>query len=262
MIRPFTVLCLFAACGSGLYLYSEKHRTTMLDREIGRVIHAAEAARARTGLLRAEWAVANEPGRLQDMAGRYLSLHPMAPTQFVQVADLSTHLPSPIAAAQGSGTDDDEASPAPDATLAGAPDTVVAGGAPAVGDQPVSPAATPMPAGPRHGSAPGPAAKPTTRLLASATPHGRAHHPVALADGGDPSARLMTRGTPLPLAAPQPMGAAVYSAMARPMRVSAPHPAIVSAVPSYAPAQTPASAYVPSALGGGAALPPPIPYGR
>ena len=83
MIRPFTVLCLLAAGVSGLYLYSEKHRTAMLDREIGRVIHAAETARARTGLLRAEWAVANEPGRLQDMAGRYLSLHPMAPTRAV-----------------------------------------------------------------------------------------------------------------------------------------------------------------------------------
>ena len=72
MIRPFTVLCLLAACGSGLYLYSEKHRTGLLDRDIGRVIYATEAARARTGLLRAEWALLNEPGRLQDMAGRYL----------------------------------------------------------------------------------------------------------------------------------------------------------------------------------------------
>ena len=38
MIRPFTVLCLLTACGSGLYLYSEKHRTGLLDRDIARVI--------------------------------------------------------------------------------------------------------------------------------------------------------------------------------------------------------------------------------
>ena len=109
MIRPFTVLCLLTACGSGLYLYSEKHRTGLLDRDIGRVIYATEAARARTGLLRAEWALSNEPGRLQDMAGRYLTLHPMAPTQFVQLASLSTHLPAPITTPPA---EDDEAAPA------------------------------------------------------------------------------------------------------------------------------------------------------
>ena len=91
MIRPVTCLCLLAAGASGLYLYSEKHRTALLDREIGQVIRATEAAHARTGMLRAEWALLNEPGRLQDMAGRYLTLQPLKPSQFVQVADLSTH---------------------------------------------------------------------------------------------------------------------------------------------------------------------------
>lgn len=253
MIRPFTVLCLLTACGSGLYLYSEKHRTTMLDREIGRVIHAAEVARARTGLLRAEWAVANEPGRLQDMAGRYLSLHPMAPTQFVQVADLSTHLPAPIATPAEGSADEDEAAPSPDVAPAAAPDTVIASVGPDAGEAPAQ-----APATSRRALPAGHADKLAAKVLASATPRPHAHHPVALADGSEQSARLMTRGTPLPLAAPQPVGAAVYSAMARPMRATAPHPAIVSAVPSYAPAQS----YVPSALGGGTALPPPVPYGR
>ena len=77
MIRLTTVLCMFAAFGSGLYLYAEKHRTALLDRDIGRVYRATQVAHERTGLLRAEWALLNEPSRLQDMASRYLALHPM-----------------------------------------------------------------------------------------------------------------------------------------------------------------------------------------
>ena len=107
MIRPFTCLCLAAACGSGLYLYSEKHRTVLLDRNISRVVSETQADRARTGLLRAEWALLNEPGRLQEMADKYLSLKPMAPTQFVQLSDLPSHLPAPETAAEASAQDQD-----------------------------------------------------------------------------------------------------------------------------------------------------------
>jgi hypothetical protein len=253
MIRPFTVLCLLSACGAGLYLYSEKHRTELLDRDIGRVIHATEAARARTGLLHAEWALLNEPGRLEDMAGRYLTLHPMAPTQFVQLAELATHLPAPNAAQAGTEADDDEAEPAkaPDALLASVtPDGMMAGG---------SVQAEPAP-GAKPEAAP---AKPDLRIapkvLASASTHPHAQHHVVLADRAEqPMHGLLAHGTPLPLAAPQPVGASVYSAMARPMRMTAPRPTIVSAVPSYAPARS----YAPSVLGGGASLPPPVPYGQ
>ena len=97
MIRPVTCLCLLAAFGSRAVPLLGKAPDELLDRDIGRQIRAAETARARTGLLRAEWALLNEPGRLQDMSGRYLALHPMAPTQFVQLADLANHLPAPVA---------------------------------------------------------------------------------------------------------------------------------------------------------------------
>ena len=107
MIRPFTTLCLVAAFGSGLYLYTEKHRAELLDRQIARVMHETEAARQRAGLLRADWALLNDPTRLQDMADKYLALKPMAPGQFVQLADLANHLPAPVAAPPGGGTDDD-----------------------------------------------------------------------------------------------------------------------------------------------------------
>jgi hypothetical protein len=252
MIRPVTCLCLLAACGSGAYLYTEKHRTALLDRDIGRVIHATEAARARTGMLHAEWALLNEPGRLEDMAGRYLTLHPMAPTQFVQGSELPDHLPAPVAFSVASPTDDDDgdasAAAVASAVAAPAPTQTADAAAGLPSHHPMQPPLKPDPA---HG----------TKLLAKAdVPAGVAkhtpHHATMLADRQEAPAHegLLPRGTPLPLAAPQPLGARVISAMARPMRTQ-PQPRIVSAVPSYSPP-------VASVLGGGGSLPPPVPYGR
>jgi hypothetical protein len=246
---------LIAACGSGLYLYSEKHRTAMLDREIGRTIHDTEAARAKTGLLRAEWALLNEPGRLQDMAERYLTLKPMAPTQFVQLADLAAHLPPPAALPASSGTTDDDETP-----------SAVASNDAAASDLAAAPPPASMMTAPVSGTASGPAAgqdplasapdpRAGVKLVAHADAKPRAAHRVTLADRQDPPHYgLVPHGTPLPLAAPQPMGASVYSALARPMPVSRHRPVIVAAVPSYAPAR------VSSALGGRDTLPPPVPY--
>ena len=251
MIRPFTVVCLLTACGSGLYLYSEKHRTALLDRDIGHVIFATEAAQARTGLLRAEWALLNEPGRLQDMAGRYLTLHPMAPTQFVPVAQLAEHLPAPVAMPPD-GSVDDDAGPSPDLAIASAAPPALSAAVPAA--HPLQ-----APRADARGDA-----KPASRMLASASPRTHPQRRIDLADRDDAPEHqgLLAHSTPLPLAAPQPMGARVFSAMARPMHFQgqgqAARPAIISALPSYAQAQS----SVPSALGGGGALPPPVPYGR
>ena len=257
MIRPFTCLCLLAAFGSGLYLYSEKHRTAMLDREISRVARATQDARQRTGLLRAEWALLNEPGRLQQMAERYLTLKTMAPTQFVQLAELSSRLPAPMAQPATGATDDDEgadrAAPPLDTLPA---DTVPAATAPAaisaVQPAPASPGAEPLLAS----HAPG--AKAAVKLAARGEPKQKPPRHVALADRQD---SMLQRGTPLPLASPQPIGATVFSAMARPMP-SGQRSQLVAARPSYATAMpyAPAPAYVGSALGGSGSLPPPVPY--
>ena len=237
MIRPTTVLCMMAAFGSGLYLYAEKHRTALLDRDISRVFHATQAAHERTGLLRAEWALLNEPGRLQDMADRYLTaLHPMAPSQFVQLADLQNRLPAPVVTPPQGSADEDAATPA-----AAPVSTPVADA-----DAPASPDSTDVDLA---------APVVTAKLAAHDEPKPRPPHHVTIASR-EPPRTMLPRGTPLPLATPQPIGATYMSAMARPMR-AVPHPAIVAAVPRYATAAT----YVPSALGGGAALPPPVPFG-
>ncbi len=247
MIKPFTCLCLLAACGSGLYLYSEKHRTALLDRDIGQVIHRSEAARARTGLLRAEWALLNEPGRLADMAGRYLTLHPMAPTQFVQVSDLSGHLPGVMAAPADAAADDDASPAAGPAPAEAAPIAVASAGTGLPAHHPM------LPPGKPDGHA-------AAKLLAHADARHAPHH-VELADRQDPPMHdsLLAHGTPLPLAAPRPLGASVYNAMARPMRAQAARAVVVSASPSYTPAMSAAPV---SALGGQGSLPPPVPYGR
>ncbi len=268
MIRPFTCLCLLGAFGSGLYLYSEKHRTALLDREIGRVIHDTQAARDRTGMLRSEWAVLNEPGRLQAMAEKYLTLRTMAPTQFVQLAALSSRLPAAVANPPADSTDDDDAHD--DATSldagAGAPTAAMAdavpGAAPGAdltaGDAAPSPQAeitapavvAAKPEVTQHAAA----STKTPAKLARLDNRQRPQHHIALADRQD---GLMQRGTPLPLASPQPVGASVFSAMARPMHVTAPRPAVIAAVPAYATA----SQYVGSSLGGRGTLPPPVPLG-
>ncbi len=98
MMRPITCLSLMVAMGAGLYLYQVKHRAQLLDRDINRVVKLAEAARDRTGLLKAEWALLEDPQRLQDLADRHLQLQPLQPSQFVRLEDLASRLPSPATA--------------------------------------------------------------------------------------------------------------------------------------------------------------------
>lgn len=97
MIRPFTLICMVSAFGAGLYLYQSKHHAQVLDREIMRTIKQTETTRERTGMLRAEWALLNEPDRLAELAKAHTSLTTLKPTQFVAMADLASRLPGPVA---------------------------------------------------------------------------------------------------------------------------------------------------------------------
>src|SRR5689334_16050640 len=95
MIRPVTCVCMLLAAGSGLYLYQAKHQAQLLDKDIGRVLDAADAARRRAGLLRAEYALENDPSTLAELADTYLpELKTTQPGQFVTLADLGKRLPA------------------------------------------------------------------------------------------------------------------------------------------------------------------------
>ncbi len=260
MIRPLTFICLLAAFGSGLYLYSEKHRAILLDRDIAHAIHGTEAARERTGMLRAEWALLNDPGRLQAMADKYLTLKTMAPGQFVQLAELSTRLPPVAPPGYPDSADDAAADPAaalppgaapPDAATPGATPLAAAPpaslpDAPAANSAAVVALAEPMhPAAPVHVAA---------KQVAHAAPKKTAR-PVALADRDEPfHGTPLQRGTPLPLAG-LPTRARMMSAMAHTSPSYAPRPRMVTATPSAIGS----GAYVGSALAGGSSLPPPVP---
>jgi hypothetical protein len=100
MIRPFTFVTLLLAAASGLYLYQTKHRAEVLDKTIERTLRQVAAARERTGMLRAEWALLNEPDRLNGLAAQHLvTLQPLPPSRFVTLADLGAHMPPPGAPA-------------------------------------------------------------------------------------------------------------------------------------------------------------------
>ena len=95
MIRPFSCICLLMAAGSGLYLYQSKHQAQMLDREIVKTMKMSDVARQRSGLLRAEYALLNDPARLADLSHSLLpSLQETAPGQFSTFADLDRRLPA------------------------------------------------------------------------------------------------------------------------------------------------------------------------
>lgn len=94
MIRPFTCVCLLLAAGAGLYTYQAKHQAELLDREIARVLKLADVARQRAGVLRAEYALLNDPQRLAELAASHLAdLRATTPGQYTTLAELDRRLP-------------------------------------------------------------------------------------------------------------------------------------------------------------------------
>lgn len=101
MIRPFTVACAVLAAGSGLFLYTKKHETTVLDQKITKIVQETQRVRGQTAMLRTEWALLNQPDRLKTLAARFVpALHPMEPDQFIRMASLEARLPAPGSKAQ------------------------------------------------------------------------------------------------------------------------------------------------------------------
>ncbi len=94
MIRPLTCITLVMAACSGLYLYQTKARTLTVDYEIARTLKTADVSWQRANVLKAEYALLNDPSRLQDLASQHLpTLQTTAPGQFSTLADLDKRLP-------------------------------------------------------------------------------------------------------------------------------------------------------------------------
>lgn len=249
MIRPFTLLCFCAFAGIGAWLYQVKHQVAMKDRELVEIRRQTEQARQRLDILRAEWALLNEPGRLRQNATRVLSLEPMQPQHFARPSDMDRRLPAARAFA---GAPDLFAPPpvaepprgvAPQVMLASAPAAAQIARAPATTGASTPPAATaPAP----QVTARGPEA-PAPQALAAALAAQRAEQ----------ASRAAPRPpAPHPAPAPRPVQQAVH--VTPPPPVAAP----VTRMTSAAPAE---QSFV-SALGGASSLgrpvlAPPVPIG-
>ncbi|AHI25909.1 putative inner-membrane translocator [Komagataeibacter xylinus E25] len=144
MSRFVTLFFAVVAAVSGLFLYNKKQQTTALDHQIAQIVEQTEHVRSQTAMLRAEWAMLNQPDRLGTLASRYdRGLQPVTPTQFVQMSALAAHLPAP-------GSPSPHPAPAPRATMVAtlAADHVVIppvhDAAPAPHVAPAMPAAAPV----------------------------------------------------------------------------------------------------------------------
>lgn len=211
MIRPFTIVCMLMAVGSGLYLYQCKHQAQVLDREISRTLKQTEAARDRIGMLRAEWAQLNEPERVAELAREHSGLQTAKPTQFIAANDLASRLPAPVAPTRQFQPTDLPDDAEPTAPIA----------------QAEPPAAAPRPAAEARTAPRAPVVAETKPTPAQAQPTAPAAAPAAIADA-KPARHLPAAPTPAPAAAPQaaaPQVASVHP-VARPL---APPRALASA---------------------------------
>ncbi len=282
MIRPFTIICMVSAFGAGLYLYQSKHQAQILDRDIMRTIKQTEATRERTGMLRAEWALLNEPDRLAELAKAHTTLQTLKPTQFVAMADLAARLPGPVSQRQ----EILPVEPEPEETVAAPVASVAPTAKPR--ETPVAVAAVepkPKPE-PKVESKPAvvvaetkpvrPADKPivraATQTAAEAAPPVRMArpHPTAEIANNDATAPGTVGAAVMRAMRSQNAGYTPAPSMPAPARVYAQQPAYVQpayaqptyAQPAYAQPAYAQPAYAPSAsmLGGRNTLPPPVPY--
>lgn len=220
MIRPLTLVSLIVAAGAGLHLYQVKHSVSMLDRELREVNRQTELVRERTQILRAEWALLNEPDRLRQIAQRHLALEPMAPAQFIRESELDRRLPAarPFAGPPSLFGPSEVPPSAPEALMESVPVAAVPAPVPAVVASP-APALRPAVVEPQQRFIEAaPVAPPRRQTLAPAQPqvtpalHVAPVTPpppaiVASALGGTPVALP----PPVPLSRPIPAGASQWA---------------------------------------------------
>lgn len=227
MIRPFTCLCLIAAGGAGLYLYTVKHDAQMLDREIARISRQAQDSRARAALMRAEYDRLSDPERLHELAGQVLTLQPTDPKQYTSMAELDRRLPAVGALPEEPHAETPAPAPEKPAVPPPAAPSVVAA---------IAPAAAPRPA-----PSPRPAAPPAAAPIAAPAPTPVTAPTPAPALIGTAQAATLPRPAPqTAIRRPAPASAAASASAppsAAPMRPAAPQPAAVAAsAPVYASA--------------------------
>ncbi|HEX7389268.1 MAG TPA: hypothetical protein VF286_04095 [Acidiphilium sp.] len=288
MIRPVTFVSFALALSSGAWMFVVKHQARQLDGQIGAVTAQIRSAEQSVRVLRAEWALENDPNRLGQLAAMFLpGLKPMAPDQLVTWAQLADRLPPPGSPAPGEATSPGSSGlplppPLPDQTPGATSSGLVASAeVPAVSSQMV---AETTPSSTQHASTqaastqlaaarpatvtrtPAPAvrrvalqvARPATHVQ---VPQHSAHHTAPAYSYAVPASRSVGRSVGQSVLAPRhevhPMGARVMTITARsaPVRPAVSRPEPMGAPTAFQPTHQ-------SVFGSYAAnLPPPRPAG-
>ncbi len=107
-------------------LYVVKHDTRAAARELDTLAKAIEDERDSLQLLRAEWAMRNEPERLKRLSERHLELEPVSPRQIVTFQELARILPAdqnpaPVPATDGFDSEEEAPRPGRPVLLSAAP---------------------------------------------------------------------------------------------------------------------------------------------
>jgi hypothetical protein len=196
MIRPFTIVTMLLAAGSGLYLYQAKQKVRVLDRQISDIRAGTDATRQRAEVLRAEYTLLNDPTRLAELVSAHLpDLRPTQPAQWTSMAELDKRLP-PVG---------DGVTPPPPGEV---PSPPVAAAEPAHPLPAAPPPAVVARATPPHPivalvreAPPAPVARPPVRIAASVAPLAPRTTPRAAAAPGVPTTQVLATLHAAPAAA-------------------------------------------------------------
>ena len=213
MIRPFTAVTFALAAGMVLYTYQAKHQVQLLDRDIEKTLIDTVSLREQSRTLKAEWTLRENPDRLKAFADQYLTLKPLAPTQFTTLAELDSRLPAPIVGAPATDPNDTTEEPELPVAEAASPMTDLA----ATDDLPIPPLPVPPPAA-------------VVATLVPAAPASVAAPP--------PAARRVAQPAPVPTPAPPPVAMVAVDRTVPAPKPAPPRPSVLSATAAL-PAPTP-----------------------
>ena len=118
MIRLSTLLWALLVGLSGYAMFQIKYEVVQLEDELARLDHRIDAGHEQIRVLDAEWSFLNQPTRLDQLAKRFLDLHPLGANQIGHLAQLPRLSPSPPAAAEAAAPPSAPSQPTPAPRLA------------------------------------------------------------------------------------------------------------------------------------------------
>lgn len=99
LFRTGDILMVLLMLGAGFWTYEVKYAAQQRAQEVRGLERKIESERDTADLLRARWALATAPARLERLATQYsaeLQLQPIAPRQIAAVAEIPERLPEAI----------------------------------------------------------------------------------------------------------------------------------------------------------------------